>query len=134
MSASVKTGANGTIIKEQNKARITAFIDEAEGRSSMRCLTYVDIENAIARIENRLNIPRKAMEGLRYSVDVNAQTFPSAYKYRAESTHMVIEYSKGQWRLMSVSRDTTRRQGHEFACINMPEETRNAIISRMVTF
>lgn len=122
------------IISETNKDRIKAAIQEAEGKASARTVDYDDIVRATQRIEKKLGIPKKYMEGIEYDVDLHAQNFPNAYKYRAESTHFVVEYSKGKWRLVSIGRGYTRRAGHDFKCLAMPEETRNAVIDRMMDF
>lgn len=122
------------IINDNNKDRITAAIQEAEGQASMRTITYKDIVRSVQRIEKRLGIPKKCMEGVMYSVDVHAQNFPKSYKYPAESTQFVIEFSKRKWRLISVERYYTRTAGHDFKCITMPEETKNAIIGAVMDF
>lgn len=122
------------IISETNKDRIKAAIQEAEGKASARTVEYDGIVRACGRIEKKLGIPKKYLEGIRYDVDLHAQNFPNAYKYRAESTHFVVEYSKGKWRLVSIERAYTRTAGHDFRCLAMPEETRNAVIDRMMDF
>lgn len=122
------------IISETNKSRIEAAIAEVEGKASARTVDYDDIVRACGRIEKKLRIPKKYMEGIRYDVDLHAQNFPKAYKYRAESTHFTVEYSKGKWRLVSIERNYTRTAGHDFRCLVMPEETRNAIVETMMDF
>ena len=122
------------IINETNKAKIETSIMEAEGKATMRTITYDDITKATQKIEKKLGIPKKCLEGVRYDVDIHAQNFPKAYKYRAESTQFIVEFSKGKWRLISVERYYTRTAGHDFKCVTMPEETKKAIIETMMDF
>lgn len=122
------------IINETNKERIAAAIRDVEGKSSARTIVYDDIVRATQRIEKKLGIPKKHMEGIRFDVDLHAQNFPKKYKYRAESTQFVIEFSKGKWRLVSIERYYTRTAGHDYRCIFMPEETKRAIIETVMDF
>lgn len=122
------------IINETNKAKIETVIQEVEGKASVRTITYNDIVKATQRIEKKLGIPKKYMEGVRYDVDLHAQNFPKAYKYRAESTQFIVEFSKGKWRLISIERYYTRTAGHDFRCVTMPEETKKAIVETMMDF
>ena len=122
------------IINETNKDKIKAAIQEVEGKASARTIDYDDIIRATQRIEKRLGIPKKYLEGVRYDVDLHAQNFPKAYKYKAESTQFVIEYLKGKWRLVSIERYYTRTAGHDYKCLVMPEETKKAIIETVMDF
>lgn len=122
------------IINETNKDKIKAAIQEVEGKATARTIDYDDIIRATQRIEKMLGIPKKYLEGIRYDVDIYAQNFPKAYKYRAESTQFVIEYLKGKWRLVSVERAYTRTAGHDYKCLTMPEETKKAIIETKMDF
>lgn len=112
------------IINDTNKDRITAAIQEAEGKASVRTITYKDIVRSVQRIEKRLGIPKKCMEGVMYNVDVHAQNFPKSYKYSAESTQFVIEFSKRKWRLISVERYYTRTAGHDSSASPCPKRPR----------
>lgn len=122
------------IINEINKDKIKAAIQEVEGKATARTIDYDDLVRATQRIEKRLGIPKKYLEGVRYDVDLHAQNFPKAYKYKAESTQFVIEYLKGKWRLVSIERYYTRTAGHDYKCLTMPEETKKAIIETVMDF
>lgn len=122
------------IINDNNRAKIETAIAEAEGRATVRCVSFENIVSACDHIEKVLGIPKKYLEGVSYSVDLNAQNFPKAYKFTPESTHFVVEYSKGKWRLVKVQRDRTRTAGNDYRCIVMPEETKEAIVRTKMVF
>ena len=122
------------IINETNKDKIKAAIQEVEGKATARTIVYDDLVRATKYIEKMLRVPKKYLEGIRFDVDLHAQNFPKKYKYRAESTQFVIEFSKGKWRLVSIERYYTRTAGHDYRCIAMSEETKRAIIETMMDF
>lgn len=122
------------IINETNRERINAAIAEVEGRATARTITYDDVVRACAVIEKRLGIAKKDLEGVEYSVDIHAQTFPRAYKYRAESTQFHVKREGGKWRVTHVMRYYTRADGHDYKCITMPDATKQAIIMSKMKF
>jgi hypothetical protein len=122
------------VISEQNRQKINDFINEVEGRCTMRTITYDSVVQACEKIEKKLGIYKKDMEYVKFNVDIHAQNFPNAYKYRAESTHFIVERRGGKWRLVAVGRNYTRTYGHEFKCEYMTEQTKNAIIQSMMDF
>ena len=104
---------------------ITAEIEAAEGRAYERTLTAREIIDSLTRLERRLNIPRKYMVGIKVKIDVNAQKFPSAYKYTPMSTVFFAEYRKSGWFLTSVQR---RSCGSKEYQITLTPEAENAIL------
>lgn len=122
------------IIKQENESKIQQMIDDAQGRATARVIDINDILNATVKIEAVLNVPKKYLEGIVYSVDMNAQDFPNAYKYVPDSTHFVLTYIKGSWRVSDIARCACRRYGHMFECQNMPEETAKAIVMKKKVF
>jgi hypothetical protein len=125
---------NSIIINDTNRDRITAAIREVEGKAYTRTVEYADLVRATQRIEKKLGVPKVHLEGVKYDVDIHAQNFPKKYKYKAESTQFVVEFSKGKWRLVSIERAYTRTEGHDFKCITMPGETMTAIVKTMMDF
>lgn len=121
------------MIKESNKEKIEAAIKMAEGRSTARTITYNDIVCDIARIEEKLNIAKKHMEGIKADVDHNAQDFPSAYKYTPESTQYCIIRKKSGWVLYYVGRQTTRGAKHTYK-LQLTDEAKQEIIKAMSDF
>jgi len=122
------------IIKQENKSKILQMMDDAQGRATARTIDLDDILTAARRIENALNIPKKYLEGLVYSVDMNAQDFPRAYNYVPESTHFTLTYKNGTWRVSDIVRGQCRTYGHTFVCDSMSAETEQAIIRNKKVF
>lgn len=121
------------LIKESNRAKIEAMIKAAEGRATMRTITFENIVDAIARIEKKLDIPKTKMTGIRADVDVNAQNFPNAYQYRAESTQFYMIRKASGWDLTEVTRYYTRRAGHQIQLV-LTDEAKEAILERCADF
>ena len=90
-----------------NVEKITAAINEAEGRATVRTITFDDILDAVAAIEEKLRriLPKKALAGLKFAVNPNAQTFPAAYNGVPMSTQFILERGSKAWFLVNVYRD-----------------------------
>ena len=92
-------------IDSKNTDKITATLDAAQGKANARTLfagSVSALADSAERRLDRLNIPKKYREGAR-AVFFEAD-LPSAYKYKAESTRIVIERGKAAWYLVDVSR------------------------------
>lgn len=120
-------------IKEANRDKINAAIKEAEGRATARTINYDDIVDDITNIETKLNIAKKHMTGCYAWVDHNAQAFPSAYKYKPESTHYCIQRTASGWVLVSVDRMTTNSPSGRYE-LELTEEAQDAILESMMRF
>lgn len=94
------------IIKDDEKTieKLNNWIQEAQGRATVRLLDSADVFNWLHRIESRLNITKKAMQGVYIHCDPNAQDFPRAYKYTPESTQFDAYYKNGTWRIVRIGR------------------------------
>lgn len=125
---------NPIIVSEKNRERIVKAINEAEGRSTARCLTYAAVLVAIERIEARLSLPKARMEGVRFHVDTWAQDFPNAYEYTPMSTQFNLTLSKGKWRISDIGRASVQRAGRKCQCIEMPEALKDALLGRFEAF
>lgn len=121
------------LIKETNKAKIENAITAAEGRATARTITWKDIVYSLERLEKSLGIHKKDMIGITADIDYNAQDFPRAYKYTPESTHFKVTRKSGGWDLLSVYRDTTRRDGHKFH-VTLTDAAKQAIIETKTAF
>ena len=122
------------IVSEKNRERIVKAINEAEGRSTARCLTYAAVLVAIERIEAKLSLPKARMEGVRFHVDTWAHDFPNAYEFTPMSTQFNLTFSKGKWRISDIGRASVQRAGRKCQCIEMPEALKDALLRRFEAF
>ena len=122
------------IIKSANPDKLKQMIDEGNGRATSRTIDLDDILTATKSIETTLNVSKKYMEGVIYSVDVNAQDFAHAYKYQADSTHFTLTYKNGTWRVSDIVRAKCRPYGERFVCLSMSGETEEAIVYKKKVF
>lgn len=121
------------LIKETNRTRIEEMIKEAEGRATARTIDYEDVEKAILYLEEKLDIPKKHMEGIKAHIDINAQAFPNAYQHTPISTHIHIIRKKTGWDLVKVSRDICKSPTQKFK-VWLTDKAKEAIIDRFSHF
>lgn len=124
-------GAKAALHAELDK--LNAIIASEEGRAKERRIDARMVCEAIEQIEDRLSLPKKRMEGIIAEVDMNAQDFPSAYKWKAQSTRLRMEYRNGSWRILSIYRDDCRREKARYL-LNLTEDARQAILERHTVF
>lgn len=111
-------------------AKLTEELDNVQKRCSARTITAREIFDELVSIENKLGIAKCHMNGIRVTVDLNARSFPNAYKYIPESTHFNAELRSGKWRITDIRRAQTLRPtvGHN---IELTEEAKEAIIKSL---
>lgn len=117
-------------INEKSIEKLDNAIREAEGRATARCISAKEMIEYAGDFTGAYNIAKKAMVGLVVDVDINAQDFPSAYKYTPESTHFTMEYTTSGWKAIYIGREKCRPHTQTFIVLNMPEETKTALINR----
>lgn len=86
-------------------AKLTDAIKEAEGRATARTITAEIVLKTLSEVENRLNIAKKYLKGVKVIANPNAQTFPRAYKYTAESTYFCAEHNGKAWKITNIYRE-----------------------------
>ena len=96
-------------VMEGNLHKIQEKIDFMQS-AKVRTINGIDVIDTITEIENRLSLilHKKNWDGLSFTVDENAQSFPAAYKYMPESTIYKIERRKLGWFLVWVMRSHSR--------------------------
>lgn len=125
---------NGVIIHEGNRAIIEVMLNKAQHNAKVRTIAYGDLAIICNRIEERLGVPKKALEGCVYSVDLYAQAFPKAYKGIPESTSVEVKYLHGKWRLVDAQRSNARRPTKAYLCKEMPEGLKAALVDKAMCF
>lgn len=128
-----------TNIKEINlnnanaREKVEEVLNEVQKKTSVREISYDDIVHALRVIENNLGVSKKAMNDIRVTCDVNAQSFPNAYKGIPESTWFSARYKNGSWRLTNICRSQTASptRGH---FVYLTDACKKAILDRMECF
>lgn len=123
-----------TIINDTNMAKIMQAFDTAQGRATARTIgSAADLTRIIKGVEDRLHpMAKKAMDGTKVHYDYR-QEFPRAYKFRPESTHFDLIYSKGSWRidLDSIKRFYTPNINSLYGYyLELSETAKEAILDR----
>lgn len=110
-------------------ATLTEAIEEAQKRCTARTIDAYTVCHSLAEIEQRLDLPKRALEGISVTVDAKAQDFPKAYKYTPESTVFSAVYKSGSWKITEVTREKTARlfQGTR---VTLTDEAKAEVIAR----
>ena len=97
-------------VMEGNLHKIQEKIDFMQSAAKVRTIKGVAVIDTITEIEDRLFsiLHKKDWDGLSFTIDENAQSFPSAYKYMPESTIYKLERRKSGWFLVWVMRSHSR--------------------------
>ena len=122
------------LINEKNAEKITAIINEVEKRATTRLVKYIDIVKAINTIKNELGIPAKYYDGIKASINLHKEQYPSAYKYRPMGTCFDVEARKGKWYLTAVYRSNCDGSPNTRFRLSLPELAKQKIIERMEEF
>lgn len=120
-------------ITTENADKINDAIIAAEGRARVRCISAEGIEKACAKAFDHFDITKKALEGVKISVDIHAQHFPNAYKYTPESTQFCAVYKRGAWYLTDIYRGVCRAPSQQFGA-TLTEAATDAIIRNFSNF
>lgn len=121
------------IIKAENSEKIMEVFHRVQGKSSARVITCLrQLELIIESAERRIGtMAANAKEGSLIIYDFG-QHFPRAYKYTPDSTHFVLRFHSGTWRLQvdSVTRmPCPERGGWEYK-MELSETAKAAILKR----
>lgn len=120
-------------VKETNADKINKEIEKVEGRCSVRCIDYTDIEGAVEDIEKRLDIPQSHLKGIVAKVDPWAQKFPNAYKYAPYSTQFTVERFASGWAVTEIKRTYVLPPSRRYQLV-LTDEAKTAIVNRCVSF
>lgn len=121
------------IIDDAHRDEIDAALDEAQHRCTARALTAQRIIDICEHITEKANIPKSALKGTRVYYN-GAEKFPSAYRYRPESTHFRAEYDGRAWRLLSIARDTCPNRSTSNVYIAYSDSAKAALLDRFAEY
>ncbi len=120
-------------MKEANKAKVEAVLDELQKKCSARMISFEDMMDSLGRAEKSLGISKKAMDGIRVHIDYNAQKFPNAYKYTPESTIFEAVFKSGTWRVTDIYRGTAFVDG-KMIRMTLTDAAKEAVIAKFDRF
>lgn len=92
------------VARKNSRELIDAVLNDIQRRCKVRIITSDDIINQLIKYETSINISKKALNGTKVTMDINAQSFPNAYKFIPESTKFSVEYINGSWRITDIYR------------------------------
>ena len=97
-----------TRINKDNGEKLKEAIKEAEGKATARVITVPEILRSIDDLQIKLDtlMKRKDQVGTTAWIDINAQSFPSAYKYTPESTCFSAKKTSSGWFMIGIKRAT----------------------------
>lgn len=107
--------------------KIQAAIDAAQCKARVRCITAQEVLRFCDRVASHLSITKKAMNRVRFTADLNAQLYPSAYRGIPQSTVFCAEYRRNCWYLTDVFRGnqySTRR----VSLVTLTDDAKAAIL------
>lgn len=117
---------------EEAAQPLTKVIKQAEGKSRERTIDASDICKGITEVEKQLQgITKKAMKGVKFGYDTNAQSFPKAYKYIPMSTIFTAEFDGKEWRITDIYRGEC---GKGKCDISLTDEAKKAILEKISRF
>lgn len=119
------------IIKEENRERIEAVLNEVQHSCSVRTICADDIFNGCLEVEEKLGITKVAMDEVVATINENHRNMPNAYHYRAESTHFKVVYKNKKWYLVDVWRDNVEIKRYR---VRLTEKAKAALIERFECF
>lgn len=114
---------------EAASAPLTEAIKEAEGKAKERTITAWQVVEMLDKIDRKLDLTKKAMNGITASVDLYAQDVPRAYKYKMMGTRFEAEFKAGSWRITKIWRDEVRR-GSQRVYLTLTEDAKAALIEK----
>jgi len=90
--------------RENATELIESELSKIQSKSKVRTLMTFEVAKWLDIVTDTLKITKKAMNGISVIIDVNAQSFPSAYKYIPQSTIFEAVYKNGSWRVTDIYR------------------------------
>jgi hypothetical protein len=87
--------------------KLAQAIVEAEGKATVRTITAQAIQEWVKVVERKLEergISKQSSIGMRFLVNLNAQSFPNAYRYNPEATLYEIQRFASGWFVTAIRR------------------------------
>lgn len=105
-------------------------LNEIQKKCSARTIDIEQIDRFLTDYENMIGIAKKNMIGtVIEDCDINAQAFPSAYKWTPESTHFSAEYKNGGWTVTNIWRGRVSAPNRSIRA-KLSESAKKALITK----
>ena len=112
---------------------LSACLDEVQSKCKVRTINALDVVSALFTVEEKLDISKKALDGVSVCIDLNAQDFPNAYKFTPESTVFYATFKGGHWSVTDIRREQTHRPSRAYV-ITHTDASKAALIDRFSTW
>lgn len=119
------------IINGHHVSKLATALDEAQAHSRARTLTTEDVEHILEKVTAEIGVSRSALTGTKLHY-TGAEHFPSAYKYRPESTHFTAEHNGRAWVVTDIFRSTCPNRRANVS-ISLSQSAKTALVARMET-
>lgn len=120
------------IINGNHADKLDAALTEVQNRCTDRTLTVSDVERILESASDKLSIPKASLNGTRLAY-TGAEKFPSAYKYRPESTHFVAEHNGRFWVIVEIIRRTCPNRTDN-ASLHLSDSAKEALLRSFELF
>ena len=122
--------AKANVIEEA--AKLWEVLENVQERAIVRLIDDFDVLYELAKVEDKLGISKKAMDGITVEIDPNAETLPGSYKGIPESTQFTARYKNG-WYITDIYRAKCKGKTQKVV-VNHTDTSRAAIIERLTTW
>ena len=113
---------------ESKKEALQMELDALQRKCSARTLDATDVIRILEKVEQDLDITKKALNGTKVHYD-GSEHFPSAYKYKPECTHFLAEHNGKCWVVTNVYRGTCNNR-EKNTNITLSETAKEALLER----
>lgn len=110
---------------------IDKVIRSVEGKATKRTATAFHIIRWLNRINDTLNVSKKAMNGIRATLAPGAERLSKAYAHIASCTYIYAEYKNGSWRIIDIRREMMPHNGGVRCQLKLTDECKAAIIEKI---
>lgn len=119
--------------KRRNIAKLENELSIVQKRKRERTITARDIVQSLVRLEERLGLPQRCLNGMRVRIDCNAQDYAKAYNGIPYSTQFEAEYRNG-WKITAIERCEAKRNGrkHKYDILAISNEAREKIVENVI--
>lgn len=124
---------NININNKTAESRISAVLNEVQGKCKARTIDFYDIIHAIESVEKKVSIPKCRLDGTTITIDIHGDDFPSAYKYTPESTIFSATNVKGKWHITEIKRTACHRYNQRVIC-NLSSMAKDALLESFEKF